>query len=154
MTESELTDLVGRLAAGDEWRGLVHRDPDRRRFEPLSRTDDVDVWVLSWMHEHDTGWHDHDISSGAVAVVVGEIVEERLRIGGSHLRRTYAAGTSFSFDPSHVHRIHNETQALAVSIHAYSPPLAQMGSYTVDDDGALRRFLLSGDEELMPAAVS
>lgn len=153
MNEQQLRDLVDRLAAEGAWRALVHEDPERRRFEQLLRDDDVDVWVLSWMQFHDTGYHDHDISSGAVAVVEGEVVEERLTIGGTPRRCTYRAGDVFSFDPSHVHRMHNETTSLAVSIHAYSPPLRAMGAYHVEPDGTLRRFTQAGDSELTAQPV-
>jgi hypothetical protein len=37
----------------------------------------VDVWLLCWTPENDTGWHEHDISSGTVAVVSGELVRAR-----------------------------------------------------------------------------
>jgi len=36
----------------------------------------------------------------------------------------------------------------AVTIHAYSPPLVRMGSYTVEADGRLRRFAVSYETEL------
>jgi hypothetical protein len=38
--------------------------------------------------------------------------------------------------------------ALAVSIHAYSPPLWRMGAYDIDADGSLRRRSIAYDEEL------
>ena len=44
--------------------------------------------------------------------------------------------------------------ALAVSIHAYSPPLSRMGAYDVDADGTLRRRSISSAEELRPAAAA
>jgi hypothetical protein len=152
MSEQELRDLVCHLADQGAWRALVHEDLEQRRFEQLLRDDDVDVWVLSWMQFHDTGYHDHDISRGAVAVVEGELVEERLTIGGTPRRATYRAGDRFTFDPSHVHRMHNETEQLAVSIHAYSPPLRALGAYVIEDDGTLRRMTQAGDAELTAQA--
>jgi hypothetical protein len=38
----------------------------------------------------------------------------------------------------------------AVSIHAYSPPLWRMGTYTTGPDGTLRRQSISYAEELRP----
>jgi hypothetical protein len=150
VTEKELHGLVCRLAEEGAWRALVHEDPERRRFEQLLRDDDVDVWVLSWMQFHDTGYHDHDASCGAVAVVEGEVVEEQLTIGGTPLRTIHRSGETFSFDPSRVHRMHNETVSLAVSIHAYSPPLTRLGAYVIEPDGTLRRLTQAGDSELAP----
>ena len=91
-------------------------------------TTHVDIWVISWMSGHDTGFHDHDVSCGAVAVVEGEIVEERLVLGGGPRRRRHRAGEVFDFDASHVHRMRQDEDRAAVSIHAYSPPLWRMGS--------------------------
>ncbi len=150
MSEKELHALVCRLAEEGAWRSLVHEDPEHRRFERLLLDDDVDVWVLSWMQFHDTGYHDHDASSGAVAVVEGQVVEEQLTIGGAPLRTVFEVGARFSFDPSRVHRMHNETPRLAVSIHAYSPPLTRLGAYVIQPDGTLRRLTQTGDSELAP----
>ena len=148
LDRDELRTLVCDLAEQGDWRALVHRDPVQRRYEQLLRTDHVDVWVLSWMHLHDTGYHDHDRSSGAVRVVAGEVVEERLTIGGTPRRAVFSEGDAFTFDETHVHRIHNETHELAVSIHAYSPPLEVLGAYVIEADGTLRREIQDGTEEL------
>ena len=36
----------------------------------------------------------------------------------------------------------------AVTIHAYSPPLTRMGSYTIEPSGQLRRHAVSHEQEL------
>jgi hypothetical protein len=149
-----LRRLVSRIAADSAtWGPLVNLDAEHRHFAQLSRDDYVDIWVISWMNGHDTGFHDHDLSSGAVAIVEGELVEERLTIGGPPLRRRHRAGTSFGFDASHVHRMHQAGGGPAVSIHAYSPPLWRMGAYAIEPDGTLRRASISYAEELRPAST-
>ena len=104
--------------------------------------------MITWNRGNDTGFHDHDVSRGAVAVVEGEVVEERLVMGGPPLRRHHAAGSTFDFDASHVHRMCLDAGGPAVSIHAYSPPLWRMGAYTVAPDGTLQRVSVSYAEEL------
>jgi hypothetical protein len=151
LERAELRRLVAEIAAApDAWRDLIRRDATRRRFEQLWRDGHVDIWVISWMSGHDTGFHDHDVSSGAVAVVEGEIVEERLVLGGGTVARRHGAGAVFDFDASHVHRMHQDDSRATVSIHAYSPPLWRMGTYAVDPDGTLRRTSISYAEELRP----
>jgi hypothetical protein len=148
---SELSTLVGRIAADRAvWHPLVDLDVEHRHFAQLWRDDHVDVWVISWMNGHDTGYHDHDLSRGAVAVVEGELMEDRLVIGAAPRRRRYRAGERFDFDASHVHRMHQAGGGPAVSIHAYSPPLWRMGAYAVEPDGTLRRTSISYAEELRP----
>jgi hypothetical protein len=147
-----LRDVVGRIVAQPAvWRPLVRLDAGQRHFAQLWRDDHVDLWVISWMPGHDTGYHDHDLSSGAVAVVEGRLVEERLAIGSATRMRLYGTGETFDFDAAHVHRMHQPGPGPAVSIHAYSPPLWRMGSYAIDRDGTLRRTSISYAEELRPA---
>ncbi len=147
----ELRRLVSRLAADPEqWRPLVRTRGRDRHFEQLWRDDDVDVWVISWANGNDTGFHDHDISCGAVAVVEGEIVEERLALAGAPRELHHRAGSVFDFDASHVHRMRQQTDTRAVSIHAYSPPLSRLGAYAVGSDGTLRRRSIPYTDELRP----
>jgi hypothetical protein len=151
----ELRDLVARIAADPErWRALVRYDVAERHFAQLWRDDHVDVWVITWSNGNDTGFHDHDVSSGAVAVVQGEVVEERLVMGGPPRELRHGAGATFDFDASHVHRMRQDDAAPAVTIHAYSPPLWRMGTYAVGPDGTLQRQSISYAEELRPVEVA
>jgi predicted metal-dependent enzyme (double-stranded beta helix superfamily) len=155
LDRAELHELVTRIAAEPEsWRGLVRRDTPERHFEQLWRDDHVDIWVITWTNGNDTGFHDHDVSGGAVAVVEGELIEERLVVGGAPRRLHHRAGETFDFDASHVHRMHQESAVPAVTIHAYSPPLWRMGAYAVEPDGTLRRQSISYAEELRPVVAA
>lgn len=146
----ELRTLVDDLARRPgEWRDLVEFPDDRRHYVSLYRDEYVDVWLLCWTPRNDTGWHDHDISSGAVAVVEGALLECNPRIGGAHVEVETPAGTSFSFGPDHIHRLVGSADR-SVSIHAYSPPLARLGQYSIDDDGVMRRISVSYADELRP----
>ena len=146
---AELRELVARIAADPaQWQQLVRRDATQRHFAQLWRDDHVDVWVISWANGNDTGFHDHDVSRGAVAVVEGELVEERLVVGGPPRVLRHRAGETFGFDASHVHRMRQDAATPAVSIHAYSPPLWRMGAYVFEPDGTLRRRSIHYAEEL------
>lgn len=147
-----LRELVSQIAADPrQWQPLVRFDASERHFEQLWRDSHVDVWVISWVRGNDTGFHDHDVSHGAVAVVEGEVVEERFMLGGVPRRVHHHAGDAFDFDASHLHRMCQDSDAHAVTIHAYSPPLSRMGTYTIAHDGELRRRSISYAEELRPA---
>jgi predicted metal-dependent enzyme (double-stranded beta helix superfamily) len=151
LVADELRELVRAIAADRQrWQPLVRNDTPERHFEQLWRDDHVDVWVITWNSGNDTGFHDHDVSRGAVAVVEGELIEERLNVGGPPAVRRHRAGEVFDFDASHVHRMRHDATAPAVSIHAYSPPLWRMGAYVVEADGTLRRRSVSYVEELRP----
>ena len=101
-----------------------------RHFVSLYRDTDIDVWLLCWNTADDTGWHDHDTSSGAVAVTRGAVTENRPRLGGDAQSRTVPEGRAFSFGPDHIHRMAGAVDG-SVSIHAYSPPLWRLGQYSI-----------------------
>jgi hypothetical protein len=150
LDRTELEVLVNELACrADGWGGLVTFSDDRRHFVSLYRDEFVDIWLLCWTDTNDTGWHDHDISSGAVRVAQGVLCESSPRIGGDPATRTITAGHSFSFGPDHIHRLCG-VAGCAVSLHAYSPPLWRLGQYSIDANGVMRRASISYAEELRP----
>jgi len=149
LDEAELLQLAGSIAADPgRWRRHVAFSDDKRHYVSLHRDTHVDVWVLCWTPQNDTGWHDHDVSAGAVAVTQGRLTEYNLAIDTPSLQTDIGAGTVFSFGPDHIHRL-TGSDAGTVSIHAYSPPLWRMGQYTVVD-GMLRRRSVSYADELRP----
>lgn len=151
LTPEELEDYVRDLAAHPErWEHLVAHDPDARVYEELLRDDHVAVWLICWMHDHDTGFHDHDISAGAVAVAAGSVREDRLVLGGEPSSRIVETGEALHFAPSDIHRVLHAGDEPAVTIHAYSPPLWRMGAYEVRPGGELARHSVSYAEELRP----
>jgi hypothetical protein len=131
------------------WEPLVRHDGGKRQYASLYRDVDIDVWVLCWNLCDDTGWHDHDVSSGAVAVTRGAVTEATPRIGGEPVTRVVPAGRAFAFGPDHIHRMAGAVDG-SVSIHAYSPPLWRMGQYSISADGVLRRRAVSYADELRP----
>ena len=150
----ELEDAVARLAARpDLWRHLVRHDAGERVYEELLRDNHLAVWLICWMEDHDTGFHDHDRSAGAVAVARGAVVEDRMLLGRPPASRTVAAGGAFSFAASDIHRVRHGGAGPAVTIHAYSPPLWRMGAYEIRPGGELRRHSISYAEELRPLAA-
>ena len=153
LDENELEALVSSIAADPRrWEDEIAFDDEHRHYACLHRDEHVDVWVLCWTPSNDTGWHDHDISSGAVAVTRGQLLEGSLAVGAPSVERVVDSGDVFSFGPSHIHRLTGRT-AGAVSIHAYSPPLERLGQYEVGANGVLRRTPVSYTDELRPLAV-
>ena len=150
LDKHELRRLVDGLAEQpDLWRDQVDFDGERRHFVSLHRDEYVDVWLICWGPFDDTGWHDHDVSCGAVRVVRGVLKESRLRLGGQHATAEVTSGQSFCFGPEHIHRL-SGVYGTAVSIHAYSPPLWRLGQYSISPAGVMRRLSVSYAEELRP----
>ena len=146
----ELLQLVRSLANQPPWwRSQVSFSDEKRHYVQLHRDPHIDVWLLCWTPQNDTGWHDHDISSGAIAVVQGWLEEQVLTVGAPSTRTALRVGDSYSFGPDHIHRLTGR-DAGSVSVHAYSPPLWRLGQYTVSDVGLLRRTSVSYADELRP----
>jgi predicted metal-dependent enzyme (double-stranded beta helix superfamily) len=151
LDQDELLALARDIAARpDAWSHLVRHLPDARTYVELHRDEHVAVWLICWMDDHDTGYHDHDLSAGAVGVAAGAVREERLVLGGPPRERVARAGDAFAFGPADIHRVAHTGAEPAVTVHAYSPPLWRMGAYEVTDGGELRRWSLSYAEELRP----
>ena len=147
---ADLTRVAEAVAARPElWRAHLDPHAGTRTYASLHRDSDLDIWAIFWLPDNDTGWHDHDTSSGAVHVVCGALDEHALLVGGPDRHRRHAAGASFSFGPSNIHRLTCEVPR-AISIHAYSPPLWRLGQYSVDGEGILHRQSVSYADELRP----
>jgi predicted metal-dependent enzyme (double-stranded beta helix superfamily) len=155
LSGEELEQFVSELADRPElWIDLVKHDATQRVYEELLSDEHLTAWLICWMDDQDTGFHDHDISAGGVAVVSGAVREERLTIDGPPANRLFHAGSSFHFSPVDIHRVRHAGPDPAVTIHVYSPPLLRMGAYEIGEDGVLVRHTKSYTEELRPLQAS
>lgn len=151
LSEPELAAFVAELADRPElWIELVRHDPDQRLYEELFSDAHLTAWLICWSRDHDTGYHDHDVSCGAVAVVSGRVREQRLTIDGPPRDRVYAAGQHFHFSAADIHRVRHAGVDPAVTLHVYSPPLARMGAYRIDEQRVLVRHAVGSSRELRP----
>ena len=152
LSTDELRALA-RSFAGDEaaWRPHVAHRPDKRVFRKLLDTEAASVWMVCWSEGQETGLHDHDGSAGAVQVVAGAVHEERLGADGQPRATLAGMGDGFAFGGDAIHGVRHAGTDPAVTIHAYSPPLRAMGTYSVDADGVMRRERIDEYVELRPA---
>jgi hypothetical protein len=144
---------VDLLKRPETWQDRLVADPGgSRTYVRLELDEHVEAWLICWSSGHDTGFHDHDRSLGAVGVARGRVREETLVLGGEPVVREIGAGGVFSFDATDIHRVLHLGDAPAVTLHLYSPPLRTMGAYEVRDDGRLARTAVGADTELSAAA--
>lgn len=148
----ELTELA--IAIGEErplWEHLVRHDENERIYVELYRDTHLDVWLICWLNQQETGFHDHDLSGGAVYVCDGVLSENRLHVTKKGIQETAIdreAGTVFYFDAARVHRMLHTRGKPATSIHVYSPALWRMGHYDFDLEGNLRRESITYADEM------
>ncbi|MEW9547443.1 hypothetical protein [Nonomuraea sp. NPDC050783] len=145
---------VARAVAGRPalWRDGLDREADRRTYVEVFTSDHLGVWAISWMaDDHDTGFHDHDRSCGAVHVAQGTIRHEHLRLGERPVGVAVPAGEGFCFDETFIHRMRRDPGAgPTVTVHAYAPPLTRTGQYGEAHDGLLHRVPTSSEAHLSP----
>lgn len=140
----QLADVVRRMAASPaDWLTRVRLNPAGRWYERIHLDDIYEVWVISWLPGQTTGFHDHGGSAGAFSVVWGTLTERRVLGGvttGQVLARPVQAGGARSFGPRYIHDVHNAAaSAVAVSVHAYSPPMPKMTRYDLTPGGLVKR---------------
>jgi predicted metal-dependent enzyme (double-stranded beta helix superfamily) len=133
------TDVLTRLLrSGRPWAGQARFDPDRRWYSRVGEHDGYEVWLLSWLPGQGTDLHDHGDASGAFAVLTGALTELIVHGRGSGPTTEWVHWTTGEvrrFGSSHVHQIHNRTDAPAVSLHVYSPALTTMTRYSLRPQG-------------------
>jgi predicted metal-dependent enzyme (double-stranded beta helix superfamily) len=138
LTPGQLAAEVQHLTSSPaEWVARVRLDPEGRWYERIHMTDDYEVWLISWLPGQSTGFHDHGASAGAFGVVWGALDESvATRRGPAGKATRVAAGDVRAFGPRYVHDVQNSsTGSVAVSVHAYSPPLSSMTRYNVTSGG-------------------
>lgn len=149
LTREQLDRFVARLAAQPErWRHLVRHEEEIRVHEPIWSDAQVNAWVICWSDGQDTGFHDHDESTAAIAVIAGCVREERLSLTSEPRVTKYASGERLIVPPVAIHRVMHEGDGPATTIHAYSPPLVRTGVYRSGPDGELLRESRPCDFEL------
>jgi hypothetical protein len=128
---------------------FIDFDADARWHQRIYRDRRMDVWLLSWLPTQGTELHDHGGSGGAFTVLSGVLTEATVARGRLH-DRPRGAGESVGFGPRYVHDVRNVSDAPAVSVHAYSPPLTSMSYYDLDA-GRLTRIASVRTDDPEPA---
>jgi len=124
----------------------VRLDAEGRWYQRVQLTAGYEVWLISWLPGQSTGFHDHGGSAGAFGVVWGSLDEcmvprDRTRA----LVNQVIAGEVRAFGPGYVHDVRNSAAGtVAVSVHAYSPPLCSMTVYNLTPGGLVAAAILYG----------
>jgi predicted metal-dependent enzyme (double-stranded beta helix superfamily) len=150
----ELGDFVARLAGRrDLWTPLVVSDRSRRRYRLMFEDERLDVWVLSWMPGQATGYHDHAASNVALMALQGSVLERRLRAGEPSIEQRLLPGVLRKGPAGYIHSVAHGGGEPAVTLHAYSPPLVEVGQYRAGPDDELLRERQHGRRELLDHTI-
>jgi len=130
-TPSELRDLVTTvgISHGPALLDQVRFASPQRWWSRLALTEEVEVWLLSWLPGQHTAPHDHGGASGAFSVVLGSLSETYRYPGSAIQQRTHDLGSAIGFGAGRAHQVWNTSKSKAATVHAYSPPLVPTREY-------------------------
>ncbi|MER7883401.1 cysteine dioxygenase [Streptomyces fimicarius] len=143
-TVAELMDFVCDTARDEALIASLPLDPEGRTWIRLDGPGGSEAWLIGWPPGTGTGWHDHADSFGAFTTASGALKEHSLAVRlptdgwktlelteGVDRSRVLATGQGRAFGQNHVHEVLNEsTDAHAVSVHAYYPPLPRIRRFS------------------------
>ncbi|GAA0631079.1 cysteine dioxygenase family protein [Sporichthya brevicatena] len=120
------------------WRPAVRFDPAARVHTRIAAEADWEAWLLTWLPGQGTDIHDHGGSAGALLPLRG-VLSEWTPGGTGRLGRAFRPGRTRrlrggdlrAFGSDHVHRVRNDADAPAVSLHVYAPRLESMTRYAL-----------------------
>lgn len=95
-----------------------------REHRLIDRTDDYEIYEITWPPGHGLDWHTHGASSASVVVISGEITEW-LR-GESNTPPTkivHKPGAVFHRNAYTAHKVVNMSRRTVRTLHTYAPPL-------------------------------
>jgi predicted metal-dependent enzyme (double-stranded beta helix superfamily) len=130
-------------------------DPGAARSVRLLATTFYDVWLITWPDGSGLAPHDHGGSRSVLQVVNGELLETVTEnVEQQPVRHVLGPGDVTRTTPSSVHEIVNFSGSDATTIHAYSPPLADIAFFRLQGPGQVHRVRSIPVVERTPQASS
>ncbi|WP_026426134.1 cysteine dioxygenase [Actinokineospora inagensis] len=130
-TPRELNELTSAVATDFRTRlvDVVRFASPQRWWTRLALTDEIELWLLSWLPGQGTAPHDHGGAAGAFTVLLGDLTETYRYPAGPIRQHRRPLGASIGFGQGRAHIVENRGPAKAASVHAYSPPLVPTHEY-------------------------
>lgn len=150
LSAAECERIAVEIASRGLWRGveLTPTPSHTRAYALLYEDERMEMWLLSWLPHHSTGFHDHGESNVGFCVAQGTLVEQQLRFAEPPRELKLEVGDTRAAGSDYIHCLEWEAGSPALSVHVYSPPLTLVGQYRYDDEGVLRREAQPGRDEL------
>jgi len=142
-TQNELRGLTVAVTAEltDPLLGVLRFASPHRWWTRLALTEEVELWMLSWLPGQGTAPHDHGGAAGGFSVLLGELAETFRYPTGPIRSQLHITGSSLGFGAGRAHQVQNLGPGKAASVHAYSPPLVPTRQYASLRDIRGRRAL-------------
>ena len=103
---------MGLAAHPERWWRLLDYRTDTRWYRLLERTEQHEVWLLSWLPGQSTDLHDHGPASGAFAIAAGTLTERVVAAKPGRppveVTRALSTGRCRAFGPHYIHDLVND----------------------------------------------
>jgi quercetin dioxygenase-like cupin family protein len=100
-----------------------------------------------------TGYHDHAESNVALTTLQGAVLERQIRVGRPSIERELVPGAVQLGPAGSIHSVAHGSGAPAATLHAYSPPLVEVGQYRAGPSEELLRERQHGRRELLDHTI-
>ena len=140
---AELRQIARHYALNPNLPALLPDSSDERTWARLAGDVRMDVWLISWPEDTETGWHDHGDASSAFAVASGMVLEQTWALGAVQ-HRTLAEGDTRAFGRDHVHNVVGVGPGRALTVHAYAPALVTSRRFELGPGGPVQ---LTGSQD-------
>jgi cysteine dioxygenase len=143
MTGDAVTDVLARSSLHiDDVRVFIAPTPDSYSRQCVARTAAFELLVMTWLPGQGCAAHDHAGSVSAFKILRGTAHETRFEQAADSLveptdSREWRAGEVGLDAGDTIHAVRNDCSLneLLVSIHVYSPPIAELRRFTVRSNG-------------------
>ena len=117
LTPAECERIAVEIAARGLWEDveLTPTESHTRAYALLYEDERMEMWLLSWLPHHSTGFHDHGESNVGFCVTQGTIVEQQLRVAGPPSELRLEAGATRAAGSDYIHCLEWESGSPALS---------------------------------------
>ena len=128
-------ELLAEIAAGLGRGAPIETLPDgsHRRWSYVIRAEHYEALIIAWPPGTGLAMHDHGGSLAALHIIGGRLRERYIDAHNRTQVRWLTAGDTMRMDAHHAHEMINLDDSEAISVHVYSPPLAD-NSFRIDDE--------------------
>ena len=122
LTTSQLRGAVARLALRpDIWSPLVPRRRGKRRVHEIVNDGQLSAYLVCWARGDDSEFQEHPGAPGAVVVVEGALLDQRLSGYGDTVGTLRGRGEVFDVGAGAPYRLRHYGRQPATTLHVHSP---------------------------------
>ena len=111
LSSAECEALATEIVKTGVWNGveLTPTESHTRAYALLHEDERMEIWLLSWLPHHSTGFHDHGESNVGFCVAQGTLIEQQLRFAKRPSAATLVVGDSRAAGSDYIHCLEWET---------------------------------------------